>query len=152
MVFVWNTTPTHLKFDLRSVKCVLLGYSAYRCLNPITNKLYVSVDVSFFESVPYFPITASCEWKLDFLDIVIYPTPIDIFPTTISKEPSLSLDPPPLRQPESPPIICIYTRHTRYDVPTLKLANSLQELESTTGFIPITNHIPDGKIVTFIHY
>ena len=46
------------KLDPRSIKCVFLGYSStqkgYKCFNPVTNKIVVSRDVKFEESIPYF--------------------------------------------------------------------------------------------------
>ena len=46
------------KLDPQSIKCVFLGYSStqkgYKCFNPVTNKIVVSQDVKFEESIPYF--------------------------------------------------------------------------------------------------
>ena len=46
------------KLSPRSIKCVFIGYfrtqKRYWCYNPSTRKYLVSVDVTFFESVPYF--------------------------------------------------------------------------------------------------
>ena len=55
------------KLSPRFIKYVFAGYSRtqkeYRCYNPSTRKYFVSVDVIFFESVPYFspqgPVTTS---------------------------------------------------------------------------------------------
>ena len=42
----------------RSLKCVLVGYSwtlkGYRCYSPSNMKYFISVDITFFESVSYF--------------------------------------------------------------------------------------------------
>lgn len=47
------------KLDLKSLKCIFLGYSShkkgYKCYFPITRKVYNSMDVTFFESQSYFP-------------------------------------------------------------------------------------------------
>ena len=46
------------KLDLRAQKCVFVGYSStqkgYRCYHPTTRKFYVSADVVFHESEPFF--------------------------------------------------------------------------------------------------
>jgi len=46
------------KLSPRSIKCVFVGYSrtqkGYRYYSPSTKKYFVSVDVTFFESVCYF--------------------------------------------------------------------------------------------------
>ncbi|CAN1305751.1 Copia protein [Linum perenne] len=62
------TTFVHLyahqcsKLDPRSVKCVLVGYSAhkkgYKCYCPHSRKMYHTMDVTFFEAEPYFSATS----------------------------------------------------------------------------------------------
>ena len=51
-VFVHTHGPKRNKFDPRALKCVCLGYSStqtgYKCYDPISQKLYVSLDVTFF--------------------------------------------------------------------------------------------------------
>ena len=46
------------KFDPRVEKCVFIGNASnkkeYKCYNPQTRKIYVSMDVSFFENKSYF--------------------------------------------------------------------------------------------------
>lgn len=46
------------KLEPRSVKCMFLGYAdtkeGYRCLDTVQNKVHVTRDVSFHETVPYF--------------------------------------------------------------------------------------------------
>jgi hypothetical protein len=45
--------------DLRAVKCVFLGYSAtqkgYACWSPGERRLFISMNMTFHESEPYFP-------------------------------------------------------------------------------------------------
>jgi len=53
MCFVQNLSPSLDKLSPRSIKYVFVRYS--RTYNPSTKKYYVSADVIFFESVPYYP-------------------------------------------------------------------------------------------------
>ena len=56
--FVQNRGPHRTKLDNKSVKCIFLGYSAmskaYRCYDPVSRHLYHSLDVTFFEDVPFY--------------------------------------------------------------------------------------------------
>ena len=51
-VFVHTHGPKQNKLDPRALKCVFLGYSStqkgYKCYDPISQKLYISLDVTFF--------------------------------------------------------------------------------------------------------
>lgn len=52
------------KLEPRATRCFFLGYAdfkkGYRCLDPATGKVYITRDVSFHETIPYF----SCEGSL----------------------------------------------------------------------------------------
>ena len=60
-----NLTPyTHNKLQPRSIRCVFIGYAphykAYKCLDPLTGRIYVSCHVIFHEHIfPYSMILAS---------------------------------------------------------------------------------------------
>ncbi|GMI79954.1 hypothetical protein HRI_001664700 [Hibiscus trionum] len=60
-VFVQNFSPTRSKFDPKSLKCVLVGYSSlkkgYKCYHPPSKKFFVTMDLTFFEQEPYFSKT-----------------------------------------------------------------------------------------------
>ena len=51
-VFVHNHDKNHGKFDLKARKCVFLSYApaqkGYKCFDPTSRKLFVTMDVSFF--------------------------------------------------------------------------------------------------------
>jgi hypothetical protein len=64
--FVRDHIPTAGKLDPRVVKCVFMSYSSsqqgYKCWNPSTKRMFVSMDVTFRESEPFYgePTNLSC--------------------------------------------------------------------------------------------
>ena len=57
-VYVHLPSRLQSKLDPRAEKCVFVGYApnkkGYKCYNPRSKKIFVSMDVSFVESQPYF--------------------------------------------------------------------------------------------------
>lgn len=69
-VFVHDMTPSPSKLALRAHKCVFVGYSltqrGYKCHFPSMRRIIISMDVSFHESVSFFPSSQSGEeWWID---------------------------------------------------------------------------------------
>ena len=56
--FVWDVRPQVSKLDLKSLKCIFVGYSrvqkGYRCYCPTLRRYFVSINVAFFETT-HFP-------------------------------------------------------------------------------------------------
>jgi len=56
--FVRDHRPTVRKLDPQAVKCIFIGYSSgqkgYKCWSPSLRRTFVSVDVTFRESVPFY--------------------------------------------------------------------------------------------------
>lgn len=57
--FVHNFDSRIDKLSHKSIRCIFLGYprhqKGYKCFHPPTSRLYISADVTFFESQPYYP-------------------------------------------------------------------------------------------------
>ncbi|CAN1319890.1 Retrovirus-related Pol polyprotein from transposon RE1, partial [Linum perenne] len=57
--FVLTPPQFRSKLDPRSEKCIFVGYSptqkGYKCFNPITKRLFVSMNVVFWENQPFYP-------------------------------------------------------------------------------------------------
>jgi hypothetical protein len=56
--FVKDHRPTVGKLDPQAVKCIFVGYAStqkgYKCWDPIGRRLFVSMDVTFRETEPYY--------------------------------------------------------------------------------------------------
>ena len=67
--FVHDHRPGIGKLDPRATKCIFVGYASrkkgYMCWNPVDKKLFVSMDVTFRESEPYYKKEGDLEKFLD---------------------------------------------------------------------------------------
>jgi hypothetical protein len=56
--FVRDHRPSVGKLDPQAVKCIFVGYSStqkgYKCWDPVGRKLFISMDVTFWEFEPYY--------------------------------------------------------------------------------------------------
>ena len=63
MCFVRDHRPLVGKLDPQAVRCIFVGYSStqkgYKCWDSVGKKLFVSIDVTFRESKPYY--TKPCD-------------------------------------------------------------------------------------------
>ena len=55
--FVWDVRLQVFKLDLKSLKCIFVGYSriqkGYRCYCPTLQHYFMSIDVAFFQTTPF---------------------------------------------------------------------------------------------------
>ena len=62
--YVYISEQHRDKLDYKSVKYIFLGYSkiqkGYKCYDPKRKETYVSRDVQFFESIPYYANKDDC--------------------------------------------------------------------------------------------
>ena len=127
--FVHYNAPGHSKLEPRAIKCVFLGYSStkrgYKCFDPTSGKLFVTMDATFFEQEPYFSkntlqgenLNEDCFWN----------------PSEQTIDPSSSSEPPPLTLPQIPTLnkssvpSIIEKSVTRRDTHSLRPAEPLKQ-------------------------
>ena len=56
--YVHTPKKSRSKLDPRAEKCVFVGYApnkkGYKFFNPLTRKIYVTMDATFLEDLPFF--------------------------------------------------------------------------------------------------
>ena len=107
--FVRDVRPQVSKLNHKSLKCICLGYSlvqkGYRCSCPSLRRYLVSVDVKFFENVPFSsPPTPTSQGEAD--DLLVYTIASPVAPPV----PAPVKSTPPIPAPVKPPITQVYTR------------------------------------------
>ena len=113
LVFFHDLSPGLDKLSARSFKCVFLGYSrlrkGYKCYSPTTRRYYMSVDVTFFEDIPFF--SPSVDHTSSLQEVLPIPSPclLGNLDQNVSVVPSSPPNPPEVA---SPPLIT-YQRRTR---------------------------------------
>jgi hypothetical protein len=136
--------PSCDKLSLRSRKCIFLGYSCtqkgYLCYSPESHRYFVSADVAFFESTPFFSSPDQC-----------------LSPNLISSHegegyfssptlPIALLSPPPqvpLASPANPPLQ-VYQQSQDRRVVSYRpdTTFSLSEVPAPSSSIPETDDLP----------
>ena len=62
-MFVHLHKNQHTKLDVCVFRCLFLGYGlhnkGYKCLDPTTNKTYITMDIVFLESESFFSLMVS---------------------------------------------------------------------------------------------
>ena len=71
VAFVHNVPENLGTLEPRATKCMFLGYSmshkGYRCYCPSSRKLFISRDVSFNETIPFYATTGQQEEQMSIL-------------------------------------------------------------------------------------
>ena len=90
--FVHDLSPGLDKLSARSFKCVFLGYSrlrkGYKCYSPTTRRYYMSVDVTFFEDIPFFSPSVDHTSSLQEVLPIPSPCPLGNLDQNVSVVPS----------------------------------------------------------------
>ena len=98
--FVHDLSPGLNKLSPQSHKCVFLGYTrsqkGYKCYSPTLRRYFISADVTFFESVPFFASTSSTSVSESVSSTLPLPllVPITHIPLEVSPDPNNPTQPP----------------------------------------------------------
>ncbi|XP_031501801.1 retrovirus-related Pol polyprotein from transposon RE2 isoform X1 [Nymphaea colorata] len=96
--FVHILGPNKDKHGAQSIKCIFIGYpkhqKGYICFDSHTHKQYISADVTFFESRPYFHSTPSLSDRSSSMPLPIPPVPLQFVPYDSFPSASRFHDPP----------------------------------------------------------
>lgn len=107
--FVRDSRPRIKKLDMKSLKCVFLGYSwlhkGYRCSSPTLDHYMISRDTTFLEKVPFFPVT-NTHYQGENDDFLVY---IILVPKS-TIEPPMSSNSEQSLKPTKPLIIHVCSR------------------------------------------
>ena len=157
--FVRDVCPQVSKLDLKSLKCIFVGYSCvqkgYRCYCPTLQRYFVSTDVTFFETIPFSlssPVTSQGEGD----DLLVY-----TISSSVPPAPPAPLAPPtptPALIPVKPPITQVYSRCHNPPVfsPTLA-ASSLDPVQNNNLSIALCKSRrqcahPISSFVSYNHF
>lgn len=85
--FVHISKSDQSKLDSKALKCIFLSYGVdqkgYKCYHPPTRRKFVSKDVTFFESLPFFSLSRTFLQGENLigeeLSLVPLPVPVPIF-------------------------------------------------------------------------
>ena len=107
--FVRDVRPHVSKLDLKSLKCIFMGYSrvqkGYRCYCPTLRHYFVSTDIIFFETSPFSlssPITSQREGD----DLLVYTISSPVPPAPLAPS-----NPTPAPVLVKPRITQVYSGH-----------------------------------------
>ena len=154
------------KLSPRALKCVFIGYSrtqkGYKCFHPTSHKFYVSADVTFFESTPYFSPHGTSLYE----SMLEAPAPMPMFSPPESSSPSpasneidvsSSVDTSTLRLPIYPSRCLIHLfRVEATHVPTTRYSIdqfvSFSYLSPSYQYVSLSSvSIPPSHVETMIH-
>ena len=142
--FVQDRSPHRTKLDNKSIRCIFLGYSvmskAYRCYDPVSRHLYHSLDVTFFEDVPFYGSTSPLQVSdpsSSKADTSSLARPVPIFDSMApeSSSPPVTSSHPPLQ---------VYTRRPRPPLPDFSLdpGSGISSTPLVSTPPPPTSHYP----------